>query len=147
MYQVRRVQLKFRDGAKRRRRFSPKVLLTTFHVSPWFQKDEPSSRLNKVPPMGAPKAAATPAAAPADTKSRLSLRRAERDGLPEKGPSGSKGSFSLPHLPMFYLGTQEVRAYEGRSLARLAQQQIQFPLRAGHSSRPEFLQVKRPPTH
>lgn len=49
--------------------------LTTFHVSPWFQKDEPSSRLNKVPPIGAPKAAATPAAAPADTKSRLSLRK------------------------------------------------------------------------
>lgn len=46
---------------------------STFHVSPWFQKDEPSSRLNKVPPIGAPKAAATPAAAPADTKSRLSL--------------------------------------------------------------------------
>lgn len=53
--------------------------LTTFHVSPWFQKDEPSSRLNKVPPIGAPKAAATPAAAPADTKSRLSLRK-RREG-------------------------------------------------------------------
>lgn len=55
-------------------------LLTTFHVSPWFQKDEPSSRLNKVPPMGAPKAAATPAAAPADTKSRLSLRKRRGEG-------------------------------------------------------------------
>lgn len=55
-------------------------VLTTFHVSPWFQKDEPSSRLNKVPPIGAPKAAATPAAAPADTKSRLSLRKRREGG-------------------------------------------------------------------
>lgn len=47
---------------------------TTFQVRAWFQKDEPSSRLNRVPPIGAPKAAATPAAAPADTKSRLSLK-------------------------------------------------------------------------
>ncbi len=46
---------------------------TTFHVRAWFQKDDPSSRLKSVPPMGAPKAAATPAAAPADTKSLLSL--------------------------------------------------------------------------
>lgn len=80
-----------------RRTLFLKVLLTTFHVSPWFQKDEPSSRLNKVPPMGAPKAAATPAAAPADTKSRLSLRREE------KSPQATKGSSSLPYLPTFYL--------------------------------------------
>lgn len=73
---------------------SGKALLTTLHVSPWFQKDEPSSRLNRVPPMGAPKAAATPAAAPADTKSRLSLRGGERDGLSQKQSSGCKGQFS-----------------------------------------------------
>lgn len=71
-----------------------KALLTTLHVSHWFQKDEPSSRLNRVPPMGAPKAAATPAAAPADTKSRLSLRGGERDGLSEKQSSGCKGQFA-----------------------------------------------------
>lgn len=47
---------------------------TTFQVRAWFQKEEPSSRLKSVPPMGAPKAAATPAAAPADTKSLLSLK-------------------------------------------------------------------------
>jgi len=52
----------------------PESLLTTFHVSPWFQKEEPSSKLKRVPPIGAPKAAATPAAAPADTKSLLSLK-------------------------------------------------------------------------
>lgn len=65
------------------KRGHPQSLLTTFHVSPWFQKDEPSSRLNKVPPIGAPKAAATPAAAPADTKSRLSLwkRREGRENV------------------------------------------------------------------
>ena len=47
--------------------------LTVLQVRAWFQKDDPSSRLNSTPPMGAPKAAATPAAAPLDTKSRLSL--------------------------------------------------------------------------
>lgn len=47
---------------------------TTFQVRAWFQKDEPSSRLKSVPPIGAPKAAATPAAAPAETKSLLSLK-------------------------------------------------------------------------
>lgn len=47
---------------------------TTFQVRAWFQKEEPSSRLKRVPPIGAPKAAATPAAAPADTKSLFSLK-------------------------------------------------------------------------
>lgn len=99
---MRCVQLKFWDGAKRTR-FSPKGLLTTFHVSPWFQKDEPSSRLNKVPPMGAPKAAATPAAAPADTKSRLSLREDRERWFTGERALG-KGSFSCPIFPCFILG-------------------------------------------
>ena len=47
--------------------------LTVLQVRAWFQKEDPSSKLNNTPPMGAPKAAATPAAAPLDTKSRLSL--------------------------------------------------------------------------
>lgn len=54
--------------------FDIKMLHTTFQVRAWFQNEEPSSKLKRVPPIGAPKAAATPAAAPADTKSRLSLR-------------------------------------------------------------------------
>ena len=43
------------------------------HVRPWFQKLAPSSKLNKTPPTGAPNAAATPAAAPPDTKSLFSF--------------------------------------------------------------------------
>lgn len=58
-------------------------------MSPWFQKDEPSSRLNKVAPIGAPKAAAMPAAAPADTKSRLSLGR-ERGKQEERQEGGRR---------------------------------------------------------
>ena len=46
---------------------------TIRQVKPWFQKEAPSSKLNKTPPTGAPKAAATPAAAPPDTKSRFSV--------------------------------------------------------------------------
>ena len=46
---------------------------TVLQVRAWFQKDAPSSKLKSTPPIGAPKAAATPAAAPLDTKSRLSL--------------------------------------------------------------------------
>jgi hypothetical protein len=42
------------------------------HVSCVDQKEAPSSRANKTPPMGAPNAAATPAAAPQATKSRFS---------------------------------------------------------------------------
>jgi hypothetical protein len=42
------------------------------HVSVWFQKDAPSSKTNKTPPIGAPNAEATPAAAPQATKSRFS---------------------------------------------------------------------------
>ena len=42
------------------------------HVNGWFQKLEPSSRLKRTPPNGAPNAADTPAAAPADTNSRFS---------------------------------------------------------------------------
>ena len=40
-------------------------------VSAWFQKLQPSSKLKRTPPIGAPKAAATPAAAPPETKSRI----------------------------------------------------------------------------
>ena len=53
--------------------------LTVLHVRPWFQNDDPSSKLKSTPPMGAPKAAATPAAAPLDTKSRLSLQKEIKD--------------------------------------------------------------------
>lgn len=42
-------------------------------VSPGCQKLAPSSNANMTPPMGAPKAAATPAAVPHATKSRFSL--------------------------------------------------------------------------
>ena len=31
--------------------------LTVLHVKPWFQNDEPSSKLNRTPPIGAPNAA------------------------------------------------------------------------------------------
>ena len=44
----------------------------TIHVSCVLQKELASSSENRIPPTGAPKAAATPAAAPPDTKSRLS---------------------------------------------------------------------------
>lgn len=44
----------------------------TFQVNLEDQKEEASSRLNNIPPTGAPNAAATPAAAPPDTKSLLS---------------------------------------------------------------------------
>lgn len=44
----------------------------TFHVSFVDQNELASSKLNKTPPTGAPNAAATPAAAPPDTKSLLS---------------------------------------------------------------------------
>ena len=47
----------------------PKNIL---QVSAWFQKEAPSSKLKSTPPTGAPNAAATPAAAPPDTKSRFS---------------------------------------------------------------------------
>ena len=50
-----------------------KKSVTILQVRFWFQKLAPSSKENSVPPIGAPKAAATPAAAPAETKSRLSL--------------------------------------------------------------------------
>lgn len=40
-----------------------------------FQKEETSSIENKRPPTGAPKAEATPAAAPADMKLRLKIRK------------------------------------------------------------------------
>ena len=49
-------------------------VLTNRQVRFWFQKLEPSSRAKSTPPIGAPKAAATPAAAPAETKSRFSLK-------------------------------------------------------------------------
>ena len=50
------------------------IFLTVFQVRAWFQNEDPSSKLKSTPPIGAPKAAATPAAAPLDTKSRLSLK-------------------------------------------------------------------------
>lgn len=52
-------------------------------VNCWFQKLAPSSSENNTPPIGAPKAAATPAAAPEDTKSRfsVSLRKSEKKGV------------------------------------------------------------------
>lgn len=65
---------------------------TTFQVRAWFQKEEPSSRLNRVPPIGAPKAAATPAAAPAETKSRLSLRCTEQETTGVFVPSGMRST-------------------------------------------------------
>lgn len=46
--------------------------LTTCHTRSVFQKLAASSTLNRVPPTGAPKAADTPEAAPAATKSRIS---------------------------------------------------------------------------
>ena len=46
---------------------------TILQTRAWFQNEAPSSRLNNTPPTGAPKAADTPAAAPADTKSRFSV--------------------------------------------------------------------------
>ena len=33
------------------------ILFTLLQVSPWFQNELPSSRLNNTPPMGAPNAA------------------------------------------------------------------------------------------
>ena len=42
------------------------------NVSPGCHQLAPSSRQKRTPPMGAPKAAATPAAAPQATKSRFS---------------------------------------------------------------------------
>ena len=45
----------------------------TRQVRLWFQKLAPSSSANRTPPTGDPKAAATPAAAPPDTKSRFYL--------------------------------------------------------------------------
>ena len=58
----------------------------TFQVNGEDQKELASSRENKTPPAGAPKAAATPAAAPPLTKSRftLSLRNIFKDGNPRK---------------------------------------------------------------
>ena len=44
------------------------------HDSVVVQKDDTSSMENSRPPTGAPKAEATPAAAPADTKLRLTIR-------------------------------------------------------------------------
>ena len=47
--------------------------IKTFQVSAVDQKELASSKENNIPPTGAPKAAATPAAAPPLTKLRLSL--------------------------------------------------------------------------
>ena len=58
-------------------RFSMKVdiheQINTFHVNAVDQNELASSSENKIPPTGAPNAAATPAAAPPLTKLRLSL--------------------------------------------------------------------------
>ena len=45
--------------------------LTIRHVSDWFQKLAPSSKAKRTPPIGAPNAADTPAAAPQAMKSRF----------------------------------------------------------------------------
>ena len=50
-----------------------KVIHTVLQVRAWFQNEDPPSKLNNTPPKGAPKAAATPAAAPLEAKSRLYL--------------------------------------------------------------------------
>ena len=42
-------------------------------VKAWFQKEDPSSSEKRTPPIGAPNAADTPAAEPAETNSRFSL--------------------------------------------------------------------------
>ena len=47
---------------------------TVLQVRGWFQNEEPPSKLKSTPPSGAPKAAATPAAAPLDAKSLLYLQ-------------------------------------------------------------------------
>ena len=47
--------------------------INTFQVSGVDQKELASSNENRIPPTGAPNAAATPAAAPPLTKLRLSL--------------------------------------------------------------------------
>lgn len=98
---------------------SLQVLLTTFHVSPWFQKDEPSSRLNRVPPMGAPKAAATPAAAPADTKSRLSLRGEDGEVIYPEEQESSGGKRQLFTSLSTNTGTRDPQSglTRGRCLA------------------------------
>lgn len=49
-----------------------RYLLTTLQVRELLQKLAASSSENSVPPTGVPKAADTPAAAPPDTKSRIS---------------------------------------------------------------------------
>ena len=49
------------------------MIRTVLQVRAWFQNEDPPSKLNSTPPMGAPKAAATPAAAPLEAKSRLYL--------------------------------------------------------------------------
>ena len=48
------------------------MIQTTLHVNSLLQKLAASSTLKRVPPTGAPKAADTPAAAPPDTRSRIS---------------------------------------------------------------------------
>ena len=50
-----------------------KVIRTVLQVRAWFQNEAPPSKLNNTPPRGAPNAAATPAAAPLEAKSRLYL--------------------------------------------------------------------------
>jgi hypothetical protein len=86
------------------------------HVSESDQKEEASSSAKQMPPVGAPKAAATPAAAPPLTKSRLALSLRKRYGhfLPWPGmplcvqpgmvakfaPSTEPTWMSGPSLPM-----------------------------------------------
>ena len=60
----------------------PKNIL---QVSAWFQKEAPSSKLNRTPPTGAPNAAATPAAAPPDIEQTVASLKAlvKRRGILE----------------------------------------------------------------
>lgn len=51
---------------------------TILHVSAWFQNEAPSSIAKSTPPMGAPKAAATPAAAPRESRECYYLTMIQR---------------------------------------------------------------------
>ena len=64
-------------------------------VSSKAQKDAPSSSANKTPPIGAPKALATPAAAPHEMKSRFSISLRNRSNRNIFGP-GIPQNFDLP---------------------------------------------------
>lgn len=60
----------------------------------WFQKEDTSSIANRRPPTGAPNAALTPAAAPAEIKSRLS--RGSRNMLNKSRPRVRERPWLMP---------------------------------------------------